>query len=162
VVSVHGLADMHVPFTGIGWSQPLRTRISSGFETLAPFRAAAGCPYPDQPGDAAFANADGLPLTAAISVAGQVGGEASRDHGSATWPEQGPAPELVNPPRADQLPLAIRYESDCATDATVVDYRLPELAHGWPPRLGPRAFDTIGAMWRILAASRSATAVPLF
>jgi poly(3-hydroxybutyrate) depolymerase len=162
VVSVHGLADMHVPLGGTEWSQSLRTRIRSARETFAPFRAADRCLEPDQPGDAAFTNADGLPLIATIPVAGQVGGAASRDHGSATRPEQGPAaPALVKPPWVEP-PVAIRYEADCARDATVVEYQLPQLSHGWPPRSGPGAFDTVGAIWRILAASRSAAATPRF
>jgi hypothetical protein len=71
-------------------------------------------------------------------------------------------PELVTPPQAGQLPLAVRFESACTTDATVVEYQLPRLAHGWPPVFGADAFDTVGALWRVLSQARSAAAVPLF
>jgi poly(3-hydroxybutyrate) depolymerase len=43
VVAIHGLADLHTPYDGLAWSDPLRSRITSGTDSLAPFRAAAGC-----------------------------------------------------------------------------------------------------------------------
>jgi poly(3-hydroxybutyrate) depolymerase len=154
VVTVHGLADQHVPYDGTNWSAPLETRIASGTESLAPFRLTAGCPYPDQLGDFVFTGPDGQPPPTSQANAGAAAGQGRAE------PAVTPRPPPPPPPVSLAPPLAIRRESACTSRATVVEYLLPQLGHGWPTATGPDGFDTANALWSVLADVRSAIPSP--
>lgn len=182
-VEVHGGADGHVPYSGAPWSEVLGTAITSVEQSLAPFRAAAGCPPPAFPEDHVRTDANGLPWTAA----GAPETLARARPGTATDPAavgaedpaivpaggqppaQAPArPGQVPPgtvdvgavPPAASTPVAVRMEATCASGERVVQFVLPALAHGWPESTGANAFHTANVVWEILKPRRSAVAGP--
>jgi polyhydroxybutyrate depolymerase len=131
VVSVHGLKDTLVPYDGQAWSPELQTPITSAHDSLAPFRAVDGCAVPAPRTDSVIADSSGLP--AGLGPPGPA--------------EQGGTD-------------AVRLEAQCGTASRVIEYDLPDTAHGWPPLTGPGHFDTAGTIWRVLSSARSQTGGP--
>jgi poly(3-hydroxybutyrate) depolymerase len=158
VVTVHGLQDQHVPNEGTTWSKPLRIPVTSGTESLKPFRKAARCSYPDEFGEKVFTGPDGgvptdaaeaLPAGHAVAPVNGHDGGARGDGAVVRTPVAGPVPRPPAPP------TAVRQEATCGADARVVEFLLPALGHSWPPASGPGAFDTARIIWDVLGPGRS-------
>ncbi|CAO5192742.1 polyhydroxybutyrate depolymerase [Frankia sp. AiPs1] len=148
-VAIHGGADQHVPYQGTPWSPVLNTAITPVEESLAPFRAEDGCPLPNAPGDTVLTDGYGVPLTSNSSPASAVpDGAVTPSAGTTT--STGAASGLV----------VLRREAQCTSTAQVVEYLMPTMGHGWPPRTGQAAFATAGVIWNLLAPARSARPAP--
>jgi poly(3-hydroxybutyrate) depolymerase len=162
VVAVHGLLDRHVPNDGTARSAPLRIPITSGTDSLAPFRKIAACPVPREFGEKIFTGPDGgvpaegaeraRPAVGAVAPVNGHGGDGLRDGAAAVRPP--PAGRSPGPPTAAPT-VAVRQETTCGADARVVEFLLPTLGHRWPPASGPGAFDTARIIWEILGPGRS-------
>ncbi|MCK9875113.1 plasmid partitioning protein [Frankia sp. Ag45/Mut15] len=160
LVVIHGGADQHVPYAGTLWSPVLNTAITPVEQSMAPMRAADGCAQPDAPGDTILTDGYGVPLRssqAAIpdGLSVSVGGDGTAGATGAAG-ATGTAPATSSGAGGP----VIRREAPCSASARVVEYLMPTMGHGWPPRTGEGTFATAGVIWNLLAPARSARAGP--
>ncbi|MCM3887366.1 PHB depolymerase family esterase [Frankia sp. R82] len=166
LVVVHGGADQHVPYQGTPWSPVLNTAITPVEQSMAPIRAQDGCPPPNAPGDTVLTDGYGVPLNGSQSAAVPDGLSVSVDatgHGGGIAGAAGTVtgPGSVPPSGSTGTGLTvIRREAACTTSARVVEYLIPTMGHGWPPRTGTGSFATAGVLWNLLAPARSARPGP--
>lgn len=146
VISVHGGADTHVPNAGTRWQPLLATAITSTTASLAPFRVADQCATVTASATIAT-GADGAPrISDTVSTRSAAVTPAQLAAGTAILQ---PVDPVASPPDA------LRTETTCASGARVVEYFLPQLAHGWPATTGTAAFDTAKVIWELLGQARS-------
>jgi polyhydroxybutyrate depolymerase len=154
---------------GVPWNgAPTTAPIPDGLSATAPAASPATTALPPAvaalpaPGQTAAGQAAGQPPAAA---AGQAAGQppaAAAGQAAAGIPAVGipaAAPSEGEQP-AGSGAVAIRREAQCSSSARVVQFLLPAMAHGWPPRTGPAGFATAGVLWNLLAPARSAQPGP--
>ncbi|WP_239331423.1 PHB depolymerase family esterase [Frankia sp. CiP3] len=162
VVAVHGQLDERVPYAGADWSATLGTSLTSVENSLAPFRASAGCPPPSLPEDSGSADSDGLPVESASSSppnATSIGTPGYDSHGQPAAEAATTSQATAVSPAGSGFPVT-KKETSCSSGDRVVEFLLPGVAHGWPPSDGPARFSTTEVIWRILAPMRSQRAGP--